>query len=94
MAALCPGVRARPVDGIAHASHAPELVAIGWVLTPGEDGIPDCCCPHYHQANWIGDHGDDCCEGEAPGEQKAPITDGHRDGGSPPPVPDHPPGQF
>jgi hypothetical protein len=45
---------------IMHASHISELEAVGWVTTPGSEGVLDCCCPHYHQANWMGDH-DDCC---------------------------------
>ena len=48
---------------IMHASHTGELEAIGWITTQGEAGVPDCCCPHYHAANWIGEHGDDCCGG-------------------------------
>ena len=45
---------------IMHAEHVPEFEALGWITTPGEE-VPDCCCPHYHQANWQGGHGPDCC---------------------------------
>jgi hypothetical protein len=48
---------------IMHLEHVPELEVLGWITTPGNEGIPDCCCPHYHAANWIGEHGDDCCGG-------------------------------
>lgn len=47
---------------VTHASHAPEMVAAGWIMTDPDDGtgIPDVCCIHYHQANWEGGH-DGCC---------------------------------
>lgn len=33
--------------GIAHASHAPEMIAIGWIMTEYADEAPDVVCPHY-----------------------------------------------
>lgn len=38
--------------GIAHASHAAELVALGWVLTEYPHEPPDVVCEHYHAAYW------------------------------------------
>ena len=33
--------------GIAHAHHAPELIAIGWIMTTYPHEPPDVVCPHY-----------------------------------------------
>jgi hypothetical protein len=41
--------------GIAHVSHAAEMIAIGWILTEYPDEPPDVVCAHYHAAYWQGD---------------------------------------
>jgi hypothetical protein len=46
---------------IMHSHHAGELLAEGWIQTPGDDGVDDITCRHYHDANWEGGHADDCC---------------------------------
>lgn len=45
---------------IVHDHHVAELEALGWIVTRYPHEPPDVACPHYHQANWRGDH-DDCC---------------------------------
>lgn len=57
--------------GIIHASHLPDLAALGWIITRYPHEPPDVACPHYHAANWHDGDGDQA------GETKA-ITHGHR----------------
>jgi hypothetical protein len=46
--AWAPGRHMAPI----HASHMPELQALGWVVTEYPEEPPDVACPHYHAAYW------------------------------------------
>jgi hypothetical protein len=37
---------------VVHASHIPELEALGWIVTRYPHEPPDVVCVHYHEAYW------------------------------------------